>query len=112
VLLAFAVVLPGVVGLVVTTHVGSVVGLVVTAGLGVHLAVGLLFSYVAELVPNEVGATAVALLTAVGLGGAGVAPVAAGVLIERVGYRSTFLVAGAVGAAGVALAWRAPEPAG
>ena len=109
--LAFAVALPGVVGLVVTTHVGSVVGLVVTAGLGVHLAIGLLFSYVTELVPGEVGATAVALLTAVGLGGAGFAPVVAGMLVERVGYQSTFLFAGGVGAVGVALAWRAPEPA-
>jgi nitrate/nitrite transporter NarK len=108
--LAFAVALPGVAGLVVTTHVGSVVGLVVTAGLGVQLAIGLLFSYVAELVPSEVGATAVALLTAVGLGGAGFAPVAAGVVIERAGYRPAFLVATVVAVIGVALAWYAPEP--
>jgi nitrate/nitrite transporter NarK len=108
--LAFAVALPGVVGLVATTNVGSVVGLVVTAGLGVQLAIGLLFSYVTELVPNEVGATAVALLTAVGLGGAGFAPVVAGMLIGRVGYQSTFLVAGALVGGGVALAWHAPEP--
>jgi hypothetical protein len=28
-----------------------------------------------------------------------------------VGYQTTFLVAGLVGAVGVAVAWRAPEPA-
>ncbi|WP_142856907.1 MFS transporter [Salinigranum halophilum] len=109
--LAFAVATPGVLGLVVTRHVGTVVGLVVVAGLGVQLAIGLLFSYVTEVVASEVRTTAVSLLTAAGLAGAGLAPVVAGGLIERVGYQTTFLVAGLVGAVGVAVAWRAPEPA-
>jgi MFS family permease len=108
--LAFAVATPGVFGLVVTTHVGGVVGLVVATGLGVQLAIGLLFSYVTEVVPSEVRTTAVSLLTAAGLAGAGVAPVVAGGLIEWLGYRPTFLVAGVVGAVGVVVASRAPEP--
>ena len=108
--LAFAVATPGVLGLAVTTHVGTVVGLVVAAGLGVQLVIGLLFSYVTEVVASEVRTTAVSLLTAAGLAGAGIAPVVAGGLIERVGYRSTFLLAGVVAAVGVLVAWWAPEP--
>lgn len=110
VVLAFAVVTPSVFGLVVTTRIGIVVGLVVTAGLGVQLAIGLLFSYVTEVVSREVRTTAVSLLTTASLAGAGLAPVVAGGLIERVGYQLTFLIAGAVGAVGVAVALSAPEP--
>ena len=109
-LAAFVVSVPGVVGLALTTRVSVVVGLVVVAGLGVQLAIGLLFSYITEVVPRSVQTTALSLLTAVGLTGAFVAPVAAGALIERAGYRPAFLVAGAVAVAGVALAWYAPEP--
>jgi MFS family permease len=98
-------------GLVVTTHVGSVIGFVVTAGVGVQLAIGLLFSYVTEVVASEVRTTALSLLTAAGLAGAGIAPVVAGGLIERVGYQPTFLLAGVLGAVGIAVAWRAPESA-
>lgn len=109
--LAFALATPGVFGLVVTTHVGSVIGFVVTAGVGVQLAIGLLFSYVTEVVASEVRTTALSLLTAAGLAGAGIAPVVAGGLIERVGYQPTFLLAGVLGAVGIAVAWRAPESA-
>nr|WP_240137589.1 MFS transporter [Salinigranum salinum] len=108
--LAFVVATPGVLGIVATRQVGFVVGLVVVAGFGVQLGIGLLFSYIAEVVPDDVRTTAVSLLTAVGLTGAFVAPVAAGALIERVGYRPAFVVGGLVGLVGVALAWRAPEP--
>ena len=111
VLLAFVLSIPGVAGLALATRVSVVVGLVVVAGLGVQLSIGLLFSYITEIVPPAVHATALSLLTAVGLLGAFAAPVAAGALIERVGYRPTFLVAGVVAVVGVALAWYAPEPA-
>jgi predicted MFS family arabinose efflux permease len=110
VVLAFGVVTPSVFGFVVTTRIGIVVGLVIAAGLGVQLAIGLLFSYVTEIVSREVRTTAVSLLTTASLAGAGLAPVVAGTLIERVGYRPTFLVAGVVGAVGLAVALRAPAP--
>jgi MFS family permease len=109
-LLAFAVSIPGVVGLALTTRVSFVVGLVVVTGLGVQLAIGLLFSYVSEVVPVAVRTTALSLLTAVGLLGAFVAPVAAGAVIERLGYRPAFLLGGCVAAVGLVLAWYAPEP--
>ena len=49
------------------------------------------------------------LLTSVGLLGAFVAPVAAGVIIDRAGYQTAFALAFVVALVGVALAWRAPE---
>jgi predicted MFS family arabinose efflux permease len=107
--LSFAVATPGVVGLAATVRVPVVVALVVTVGLGVHVAIGLLFSYVTEVVPPSVRTTAVSLMTAAGLAGAFVAPVVAGALIERVGYRTTFLLAGVVGVLGALAAWWAPE---
>jgi predicted MFS family arabinose efflux permease len=108
--LSFAVAAPAALAFVAVTDLAVVVAVVVVAGFAVQLAIGLLFSYVAEVVAPDVRATAVSLLTSVGLLGAFVAPVAAGAIIERAGYRPTFLLAGVVAAAGVALALRAPEP--
>ena len=69
-----------------------------------------MFAYVRELVEPAVAGTAVAFLTSVGLAGAFLAPIAAGWLISAAGYGTAFAVAGGLGAVGVALAWRAPEP--
>lgn len=107
---AFAAATPAVVGFVATARIAAVAALLVVAGVAVQLAIGLLFSYVAEVVPDAVGTTAVSLLTSGGLLGAFAAPIAAGWLIERAGYRPAFLAAGAVGALGLLLAGRAPEP--
>ena len=91
----------------------SVIGLVAVlfaAGFAVQLTLGLSFAYVGELVDSRVAATAVAFQTAVGLGGAFVAPIAGGALIGASGYTIAFLAAGVLALAGVVLAWRAPEP--
>lgn len=108
-LLAFALAAPVVGAFVVVTNLALVVALVVAAGFAVQLAIGLLFSYVTEVVEPDVRATAVSLLTSVGLLGAFVAPVAAGVIIDRAGYQTAFALAFVVALVGVALAWRAPE---
>jgi nitrate/nitrite transporter NarK len=112
VLLSFGVAAPVVVGLLFVGSVAGAVALVVAAGAAIQLGIGLLFSYVREVVPEEVAATAVSLLTAVGLVGAFLAPVVAGQLVQATGeFTAAFLGAGLVAAAGVLLALLTPEPA-
>jgi MFS family permease len=110
VVLAFALTTPAVAAFVLTTWVPAIVALLVVAGLGVQLAIGLLYTYVPEVVEPEVHTTAIAALTSVGLLGAFLAPIGAGGIIGIAGYRPTFLIAGAVGVAGILLALRAPRP--
>ena len=86
-----------------------VVGLLV-AGFSIQLMIGLSFTYVRELVAPRVAATAVAFQAAVGMGGAFVSPIAGGAVIDAAGYAVAFLGAAALAAAGIGLAWWAPEP--
>jgi predicted MFS family arabinose efflux permease len=109
ILLSFLVATPVVAGFTALRTVPVVVVALLVAGFAIQLCLGLVFAYVRELVAPEVAATAVALLTSVGLAGAFVAPIAAGALIGATGYGTAFAVAGLVGAVGVALAWYAPE---
>jgi sugar phosphate permease len=109
VLLSFGLATP-VIGLfAVVDRLAVVVALVVLAGFAVQLAVGLLFSYVAEVVEPEVRATAVSVLTSVGLFGAFLAPIVAGSVVDVAGYRPAFLLATGVSLVGVALAVRTPQ---
>ncbi|PSQ19365.1 MFS transporter [Halobacteriales archaeon QS_8_69_26] len=107
--LAFALTAPAVAGFLLTTRIPLLVGLVVVAGAAVQLGIGLVFSYVVEVVPASVGTTAVSMLTAVGLFGAFVAPIGAGWVIGRAGYRPVFVVATVVAVLGILVALRAPE---
>jgi predicted MFS family arabinose efflux permease len=109
VLLAFVVAAPAVVGFVAVSQVGPVIALVVVAGFAVQLSIGLLYTYVPEVVTPAVRTTAISMLTSVGLLGAFAAPIAGGAIIDRAGYRPAFLVAGGVALLGVALAWYAPK---
>jgi len=108
-LLAFVIAAPAVVGFVVVTRVGVAVALLVVAGFAVQLAIGLLYTYIVEVVAPAVRTTAVSMLTSVGLLGAFLAPIAGGEIIGRAGYRPAFLLAGGVAVAGIALAWYAPN---
>lgn len=110
VVLSFVVATPAVVAFAFVSQLGLVSGAVVVVGFAIQLVTGLLFSYIAELVPAAVRTTAVSLLTSVGLLGAFAAPIAAGTIIDRAGYGSAFLVAGGVALIGVLFALRAPEP--
>jgi Sugar phosphate permease len=110
VVLSFLAATPFVVGFAVSRSLAVLVVSLLGAGFAVQLTLGLSFAYVRELVAGRVAATAVAFQTSVGLGGAFLAPIVAGSLIDTSGYRTTFLLAGALAAAGVALAWVAPEP--
>ncbi len=107
--LSFGLTAPVVTAFVVLTAVPVVVALVAVTGFAIQLAIGLLFSYIAEVVTDEVRSTAISLLTAVGLLGAFLAPVVAGAVIERAGYRPAFVLAGLVALLGVLVALRAPE---
>ncbi|WP_115864871.1 MFS transporter [Halorussus litoreus] len=109
VLLSFVVAAPAVVGFVFTTAIPVVIALLVVSGLAVQLALGLVYTYVAEVVDPAVRTTAVSMLTAVGMLGAFSAPIVGGEIIDRAGYRPAFLLAGAVAVAGIVLAWRAPD---
>lgn len=106
--LSFLVAAPTIVGFVLVTRIAAVIALLLIAGFAVQLAIGLLFSYIAEVVRPSVRTTAVSMLTSVGLFGAFIAPIAGGVIIDAAGYRTAFLVAGGVATVGVVLAWRAP----
>lgn len=85
-------------------------GSLLFAGFAIQLMIGLAYAYIRELVEPRVAATAVAFLTAVGLGGGFVSPIAGGAIIDAAGYHAAFLGAGVLSAAGIVLAWRAPEP--
>lgn len=109
--ISFAVAGPVVVGLLFVETIGPVVALLVTAGTAIQLAIGLLYSYVREVVDESVVATAVSLLTSVGLFGAFAAPIVAGKLIEATGaFEAAFAAAGSVAVLGVVLAVLTPEP--
>jgi predicted MFS family arabinose efflux permease len=110
VLLSFLVATPVVAGFTAIGTVPVVVAALLVAGFAIQLCLGLVFAYVRELVEPAVAATAVAFLTSVGLAGAFIAPIAGGRLIDASNYGTAFLVAGALGALGVLLAWYAPEP--
>lgn len=91
------------------TDIGWIVGFVTIAGLAVQVVIGLLFSYIAEVVAPAVTSTAIASLTSVGLLGAFLSPILAGEIIARADYATAFLLAGALTAGGSLLAWWAPD---
>jgi len=109
---AFLIATPGIAAFVVATTVPAIIALLVVVGFAVQTTLGLLFTYVAEVVEPAVRSTAVALLTSVGLLGAFLAPLGAGAIIEAAGYQPAFLVAAVVAAVGVLVAWRTPDAAG
>ena len=108
---AFLVAAPGVAGFVFASGVPAIIALLVIVGYAVQTTLGLLYTYIAEVVDPAVRSTAVALMTSMGLLGAFSAPLVAGVIIETAGYAPAFLVAGAVGVVGIFVAWLTPEAA-
>jgi len=109
VVLSFLGTTPALVGFVTIADVPAVVAFTVVSGFTIQLSLGLLFTYVTEVVPEEVTTTAISTMTSVGLFGAFLAPIVAGELIERSGYRAAFVAGLVVALAGVLLAWRAPD---
>lgn len=110
VLWSFVVAAPAVAALTLPGTVAAVLALLLVAGAAIQLCLGLVFAYVRELVAPATAATAVAVLTSVGLAGAFLAPIAGGAVISTLGYPTAFGLAGGLGAVGAGLAWLAPEP--
>jgi predicted MFS family arabinose efflux permease len=109
VLAAFVVAAPSVGAIVLAPGLLTVLALLVVAGFAIQVTIALLFTYVAEVVDPSVRTTAVALLTSIGLFGAFAAPLAAGVVIETVGYGPAFLAAAIVAGVGIAIALSTPD---
>ena len=85
------------------------IAILLVTGFAIQLTLGLSFTYVRELVTEQVAATAVAFQTSVGLAGAFVAPIVGGRLVDTNGFEAAFLLAGGVAIGGIVLAWIAPE---
>jgi predicted MFS family arabinose efflux permease len=100
------------VGAIVAFDIPVVLGVVLLgAGFVVQLSIGLLYTYVQEVVAEDVTGTALATLGLVSFAGAFSAPVVAGLLITRTGdFDAVFVYAGALAVVGVVLALAAPEP--
>ncbi|MFB6106630.1 MAG: nitrate/nitrite transporter [Halobacteriaceae archaeon] len=108
--LSFLVGAPAAAAIGLTTAVPAVLALLVVAGFFVQLGMGSFFAYAREVVDPSVAGTAVSLVTGASSFGAFLAPVVAGWLIEATGaYVAVFVLAAVLGAAGVAVAVRAPE---
>jgi MFS family permease len=108
-LVTFLVTAPLLGGFTVLRSVPLLVVTLLVAGFAIQLLLGLVFVYVRELVSPRVAATAVATVTTAGLGGAFVAPIIGGTVIDTAGYPAAFLGAGVLSALGLVLSWWAPE---
>ncbi len=107
--LAFVVTTPLVAAMVFVTNLIAMLAILVLAGFTIQLVIGIVYTYVRELVPPNVAATAIATLTSVALFGAFAAPLVAGWLIETSGFRAAFAFAGTTAVLGVVLGWTAPR---
>jgi nitrate/nitrite transporter NarK len=108
---AFAATLPLVGVIAFTALTPLVAGSLLLAGLFIQLGIGILFTYVQELVDSAVTATALSALTTMSAFGSFSAPVIAGYLIESTRtYLAAFGYAAVVVGLGVVLAHYSPEP--
>ena len=101
--------------LLVFTHVQNLPvlgGMLLLTGFAVQLTIGLLYTFVREVVDRKVAATAVAILTSVGMSGAFFAPIVGGAVIRTAGYDVAFTLSGAVAILGLFVTLRVPEPGG
>ncbi|QIO25196.1 MFS transporter [Haloarcula sp. JP-L23] len=75
--------------------------LLLTIGFSLQLAAGLYFTYVQELVPTNVTGTSLSVLTTFAVGGALVAPIAGGWLIDEFSWYAAFLANILLGVVGI-----------
>jgi nitrate/nitrite transporter NarK len=111
VVVAFGATLPLVTVIAVSEIIVLLVVCLVLAGLFVQLGIGILYTYVQELVDPTVSATALAALTMMCSLGSFTAPVVTGFLIEQThSYVAAFNYALLIVGIGAILAYRGPEP--
>jgi nitrate/nitrite transporter NarK len=110
VVVAFSASLPLVIVIAFTDVTALVAGCLLLAGLFIQLGIGILFTYVQELVSADVTATALSTLTTASSLGSFSGPVIAGALIESTQtYVAAFAYAAVVVGLGIVLARRGPE---
>lgn len=111
VIVAFGAALPLVAVIAVSKVIALLIACLVLAGLFVQLGIGILYTYVQELVDPTVGATALAALTMMCSLGSFTAPIVTGFLIEQTeSYVAAFSYALLLVGVGIVLAYRGPEP--
>ena len=111
VVVAFGATLPLVTVIAVSEIIVLLVVCLVLAGLFVQLGIGILYTYVQELVDPTVSATALAALTMMCSLGSFTAPIVTGFLIEQThSYVAAFNYALLMVGIGAILAYRGPEP--
>lgn len=109
-LISFTVTLPIIVITAVTTDAVFLIVLLVLAGYFIQLSIGVLYAYIRELVSTDIAGSATAFLSSVAFGGAFIAPLAAGALLDATGsYRTVFAYATALAATGIIIAWYSPK---
>lgn len=108
--LSFFVSAPLVAAVAITTQVALLVALLVAAGFFIQLSIGILYSYVREVVQAARHGTALSLLVTASITGAFTAPAITGWLIDTTdSYDAAFAFAGVLALLGVVLSWFAPE---
>jgi nitrate/nitrite transporter NarK len=108
--LSFAASTPLVAAIALTDRLAVLVALLVAAGFTIQLSIGILYSYVREVVQATRHGTALSLLVTASITGAFTAPAITGWLIDTTGaYSAAFGFAGVLGGLGLVLAWAAPE---
>jgi len=101
---------PLVAAIALTNRVVLLVALLVVAGFAIQLSIGILYSYVREVVDPARHGTALSVLVTASMTGALAGPAITGWLIDvTASYQAAFAFAGVLGVLGVVLAWVAPE---
>jgi nitrate/nitrite transporter NarK len=109
---SFFITAPTVIAVAIADHAIVAISLLVVAGFFVQLAIGVLFSYARELVPEPIHGTTIAFVTTTGILGSFTAPIIAGTLIEQTGtYGAAFGYAAVLAIVGLFVSWLVPETA-
>ncbi|MGM0605126.1 MAG: MFS transporter [Halobacteriota archaeon] len=112
VLLSLLLSLPALAALTITRSYGTFAVLLVAAGFCIQLSVGVYFVYVRELAVEGAAGTSLAILMTFSIGGALVAPVGGGWLIDQFGWQTAFVAIGAAATASIGCVLAAPDSDG
>ena len=101
----------GAVAMALGDSIAALLGGLLVAGFAIQLQFGLLYTFVQRLVPEKVGATAVAVVSTIGWFGIFAGPPVTGAFIETVGsFSPIFSISIALAAAGMVVVFLVSEP--
>lgn len=109
VLLSFLISAPLTIAIGLTGSITLLLAMLVVVGYFVQVGLALLFTYVQEVVTEDVAGTALAVLNAAAFFGAFSAPLVSGALIHGSEYTVAFAYVGGLALLGVALSWQVPR---